>query len=108
MSLTIDYKQIEKRRQAVQKRIDSEVLRMCDPFVPFKMGNLKRSGTLGTKLGTPPGRIFYLAKYAKVQYYCGRMVPDGERGRGRRWFERMKLLKKRELLGMIQKNITGG
>lgn len=82
----------------VQKVIDSEVLRRSDPYVPFRTGFLKKSGILGTKIGS--GKVVYNAIYAKKQYYhnAGR----GKQGmtkynshnykclRGRYWFERMK------------------
>ena len=36
----------------VQKFIDSEVLRRCDPYVPMDTGSLKRSGITGTVIGS--------------------------------------------------------
>lgn len=72
------------RFNKAQKFVDSEVLRYCDPLVPFRTGTLKRSGTLGTTIGS--GKVRYIAPYAKRQYYNGRS--NGRRGR--KWFERMK------------------
>lgn len=82
----------------VQKAIDSEVLRRCDPYVPFRTGFLKKSGILGTKIGS--GEVVYNAAYAHKQYYHN--AGKGKQGttkhnnhnykclRGKFWFERMK------------------
>jgi hypothetical protein len=76
----------------VQKVIDSEVLRRSDPYVPFRSGALKKSGTLGTKIGS--GEVVYNAIYARKQYYHN--SGSGKQGtakgglRGKFWFERMK------------------
>lgn len=51
----------------VQKIVDSEVLRRCDPYVPFRTGALKKSGILGTKIGS--GEVVYNAVYAHENYY---------------------------------------
>ena len=37
---------------AVQKFIDSEVLRLCEPLVPFDQGTLARSGQINTVIGS--------------------------------------------------------
>lgn len=87
--------------RGVQQYIDSEVLRLSDPYVPMQQGNLKRSGTLGTKLGS--GEVVYNAPYARYQYYGKVMVGrapkrltdreltyHGAPKRGKLWFERMK------------------
>lgn len=87
-----------KKMQGVQKYIDSEVLRLSDPYVPFDTGKLKQSGTLGTVIGS--GEVIYNCPYARQNYYhnAGR----GKQGttkhsshnykclRGKLWFERMK------------------
>lgn len=83
---------------AVQKAIDGEVLRRSDPYVPMRTGVLKKSGTLGTKIGS--GEVVYNAPYAHRQYYHNE--GKGRQGtakhnshnykclRGKFWFERMK------------------
>lgn len=69
----------------VQKIVDSEVLRRCDPYVPFDTGYLKKSGITGTKIGK--GEVVYDAVYAHTNYYMN----AGKGGlRGKFWFERMK------------------
>lgn len=75
-----------------QRFVDSEVLRLCDPFVPFETGFLKASGIRGTVIGS--GVVKYIAPYAKVNYYTngGHGIQGLNNGgeRGRLWFARMK------------------
>lgn len=68
----------------VQKYIDSEVLRLTDPYVPMDTGTLKESGTINTKIGS--GEVKYNTPYARRQYFENK----GNGLRGRQWFERMK------------------
>lgn len=84
--------------QRVQKYIDSEVLRLSDPYVPFDTGKLKQSGTLGTVIGS--GEVVYDCPYGRWNYYNN--AGKGKQGttkynrhnykclRGKLWFERMK------------------
>lgn len=76
----------------VQRTIDSEVLRRSDPYVTMDTGFLKKSGILGTKIGS--GEVVYNAIYANRNYYrnAGRGKQGTEKGglRGKFWFERMK------------------
>lgn len=76
----------------VQKVIDSEVLRRSDPYVPMDTGALKKSGILGTKIGS--GEVIYNAIYARRHYYhnAGKGKQGTSKGglRGKLWFERMK------------------
>lgn len=77
---------------AVQKVVDSEVLRRSDPYVPMLTGNLKRSGILGTVIGS--GLVRWKCVYAHRNYY--KNSGNGKQGtskgglRGKFWFERMK------------------
>lgn len=80
------------RFDKVQKYIDSECLRHCDKLIPFKTGMLKKSGILGTVIGS--GQIRYIAPYAGYQYYKGRATGQ----RGRFWWERMKQTKAKDIL----------
>ena len=64
----------------VQKFVDSEVLRLCRPLVPFRFGPLVKSGTLYTKIGS--GEVEYNTPYAWRQYL--------EHKSKSRWFEVMK------------------
>lgn len=93
----------------VQKYIDSTVLRLSDPYVPFLTGQLKASGIRGTIIGS--GTVVYNAPYARRQYYTnsGNGKEGTSRGglRGRYWFERMKADRLDEILQGATK-IAGG
>jgi len=70
-----------------QRFVDSETLRLCAPRVPFETGELIRSGTRETKLGS--GQVIYNTPYARRWYY----EPANFHGapmRGNYWFEKMK------------------
>ncbi|MEI3577921.1 MAG: minor capsid protein [Acutalibacteraceae bacterium] len=99
----------------VQKALDSEVLRRSDPYVPMRTGALKKSGIIGTKIGS--GLVQYVAPYAKKQYYnnAGR----GRQGmakknahnykclRGKLWFERMKTDHLNDILKTVKEKAGG-
>lgn len=68
----------------VQRYIDSEVLRLTDPYVPMDTGTLKSSGTRHTKIGS--GEVRYRTPYARKQYHTNK----GNGLRGKMWFERSK------------------
>lgn len=78
----------------VQKYIDSEVLRLCDPLVPKDTGELINSGIRSTRIGS--GEVKYNTVYARRWYYmnttfAGASVHFNEAPqRGSYWFERMK------------------
>lgn len=72
----------------VQKYIDSEVLRLTDPYVPMDSGELKRSGTRHTRVGS--GEVRYKTPYARRLYYNPQYKFQGAPTRGGKWFERMK------------------
>lgn len=71
----------------VQRTIDSEVLRLCDPYVPKDTGDLIRSGIIFTQLGS--GKVVYQTPYARRWYYRPANF-QGAPKRGNYWFERMK------------------
>lgn len=52
---------------AVQRYIDSEVIRQCEPYVPFDEGALARSASLATRIGS--GFVIYNTPHAHYQYY---------------------------------------
>lgn len=106
-----------KRAQAY---IDQACIRHMDKYTPMLTGALKKSPTLGTKIGS--GRIEYASPYARYQYYGKLMVssvtgsPYARSGEkkvlksvdlqyntashplaGPLWFERMKADKKTEI-----------
>lgn len=102
-------KEWANRFDKAQKFIDSEVLRLSNPYIPMQQGILQKSGILGTKIGS--GEVVYNSPYARYQYYgkvmVGRapkqltdrdLVYHGAPMRGRLWFERMKADKKDQIL----------
>lgn len=94
--------QLQKRLQPVQKYVDSEILRKCDPYIPFKTGMLRDSGILGTKVGS--GRIRWLAPYARKQYYKG--LSTGKRGRY--WVKRAMTAHGQSITRWAQKKLNDG
>lgn len=80
----------------VQKYIDSEVLRKCDPYVPMDTGELKRSGIRHTKIGS--GEVRYRTPYARRLYYNPQYNFQGAPMRGGKWFERAKNNHRDEIL----------
>lgn len=86
----------EKKFERTQKYIDSEVLRLSEPYVPKRTGKLIESGISGTVIGS--GVVEYTAPYAKEQYYTnagrgmdGLNAAHSAKGlRGAFPFERMK------------------
>ncbi len=79
-----------KKFEKAQKILDSEVLRRCDPLVPFDTGTLKKSGINSTVIGS--GVVSYDTPYAKRQYYENQGKGNHNKSglRGKLWFERMK------------------
>lgn len=68
----------------VQKFIDNECLRRSDKYTPKRTGELIRSGTRGTVIGT--GRIVYIAPYARSNYYYNGGYPATELMKCRRYY----------------------
>ena len=85
--------------------VDSEVLRCCDSYVPFRTGMLKRSGITATVKGS--GMVRYNTPYARLNYYSNK--GNGKEGmnkggkRGRLWFERMKPDSRDSILNGVKK-----
>lgn len=68
-----------------QSKFDTEVLRLCDKYIPMDTGILKNSAQIATDIGS--GQIVWNTPYAhKVYYYTGKT--NGLRGRN--WGERCK------------------
>ena len=103
-----------------QQFVDSEVLRICDPKVPLQSSMLKKSGTLGTVIGS--GEVDWIAPYARYQYYGKLMVGpapktltdidleyhSGEPQRGAFWFERMKAESGAQIIAGAKQFAGGG
>lgn len=99
----------QEQYTAAQKFVDSEVLRLSSPYIPFQSGMLEKSGILGTTIGS--GKVVWNAPYARYLYYGKVMVGrapkvltarkltyHGAPMRGAFWFERMKKDKGKQIL----------
>lgn len=85
-----------------QSFVDSEVLRLMQPYTPQRTGMLIKSATLGTVIGS--GRIKQTVPYAARQYYTTAATRSYDPRRGAYWFERMKADQKGYILrGAAQK-----
>lgn len=95
-----------KRYSEAQKFVDSEVLRLCEPLIPLRTGMLKKSGILGTEVGS--GLVQWIAPYAKAQYYSARKV-GSQTGpqRGPYWFARFKNVHGKKVIENARR-IAGG
>lgn len=103
----------------IQKFVDSEVLRLCDPYLPFQTGTLRNQGILGTVVGS--GEVAWVSVKARYLYYGKVMVGpppktvtnidlkyNGAPMRGSFWFERMKADRGQEIIEGAQKLLNGG
>jgi hypothetical protein len=94
------------RYTAAQEFMDSEVLRLCEPYIPLRTSMLIKSGILGTDIGS--GEVKWIAPYAKAQYYSPRKAGSMTGPlRGPFWFERMKVASGRKIVAGARK-IAGG
>ncbi len=109
----------EGRYTEAQKFVDSEVLRLSDPYIPMQSGMLKKSGILGTTIGS--GEVVWNAPYARYLYYGKVMVGrapkvvtarnlayHGSPMRGSFWFERMKKERLSAILEGARRYAGGG
>lgn len=116
----------------VQKYIDQFVLEQSEPYIPHKSGNLVTSGTNATKIGS--GQVIWNAPYAHYMYEGLLMISpttgsswankgeqkiykepstilnyhSGDSNRKEKWFDRMMINKKEELIAGCQKIVNGG
>lgn len=112
ISFASDFKSRMKGNfEKAQKFVDSETLRLCDPYTPKRIGHMIDSGIAGTVIGS--GVIEYTAPYAKPQYYTnagrgkGGLNSAGHKGmRGKEWLERMKADHLDEIERKVKENFT--
>lgn len=90
-----------------QKFLDNEVLKDSSQYVPFRTGNLMKSGITGTVIGS--GEIKYNAPYARRMYYGVNFHfrKDKHPLATAQWFEKAKAQYKEEWLKSVQKIIEG-
>jgi hypothetical protein len=87
---------------AAQKFVDSEVLRLSEPFTPLLTSMLIKSGILGTDIGS--GTVSWIAPYAAAQYYGNKRTSSMTGAlRGGMWFERMKAVHKGTIISGAKK-----
>lgn len=79
-----------------QMYIDKTVLQKMDPMTPMRSGEMIRSATRGTTIGS--GHIVYDNPYARRQYYENKGGSPKHPQASRLWFERMKAQYKQEIL----------
>ena len=80
-------------KQQAQEFVGNELLRKCDPYVPFDTGMLRDSGISHSK--PAEGYLLWKTPYAAVQWYAG--VSRGLRGKKwalRAWADHGKLILK--------------
>lgn len=94
------------RYSVAQKFVDSEVLRLSEPFTPLRTGMLIKSGILGTDIGS--GTVAWIAPYSRAQYYSTRK-PGSQTGpnRGPFWFERMKATHMNQIIAGARRRAGG-
>ena len=106
----VNDRQIDEKGR-VQKFIDSEVMRLSDPYVPLDIsagamgGTLKRSAIVNTVVGN--GLVKWKTPYARRMYYNPQYNFQGSPKRGGLWFERMKADHKKNILKGA-KTMAGG
>jgi hypothetical protein len=87
----------QRNYSAAQSFVDSEVLRLSEPFTPLLTSMLVKSGILGTFIGS--GMVQWIAPYAQAQYYRPRIGTQAGPLRGGFWFERMKAVNRNRIIG---------
>lgn len=88
-----------------QKFVDSEVIRLCEPYTPLLTGMLIKSSILGSFIGS--GEVAWIAPYARPQYYLPKVGSETGALRGWKWFERMKEAHGKTIISGAKK-IAGG
>ena len=96
----------QKKFSAAQVFVDSEVLRVCEPYTPLLTSMLIKSGTLGTVPGE--GVVSWIAPYSRKRYYTPRKSPSTTGPlRGPFWFDNAMAVWRTRILAGAQK-LAGG
>lgn len=108
----------QKRYSEAQEFVDSEVLRVCEPYIPLLTSMLIKSGILGTEIGS--GTVQWIAPYAKYQYYGKVMAGKPKKAtakdltyhgggmRGRFWFQRAMEIHRPQLIAKARRIAGSG
>lgn len=102
-----DRSRIPDNVKRAQRYLDSTILRDTEKYVPMRTGMLKRSGILGTRIGS--GEIEYTAPYARKLYYgvSIRFSKSRHPLAQAKWFEASKAANKQSWLASVRR-IAGG
>ena len=87
-----------------QQYVDSEVLRLSEPFIPRDTGALVDSGIINTQIGS--GEVEWRTPYARRWDYQPANF-QGAPQKGNYWFERMKQQYKDSILNGVTEIIKG-
>lgn len=98
-----DRSRIPKNIERAQKYLDSTVLKDTDKYVPMRTGMLKKSGIIGTQIGT--GTIEYIAPYARKCYYGVNIRFSKSRHplAQAKWFEASKAVNKNKWIREVRR-----
>lgn len=66
-----------------QKFVDSEVIRLCEPYTPEDSSDLIKSATIATKIGS--GIVKWNTPYARKMYYGKNYIYRGAPIKGSHW-----------------------
>jgi len=95
------------RYSRAQAFVDSEVLRLSEPYTPLLTGTLIKTGILGTDVGS--GTVQWIAPYARKNYYSPRKAGSATGPlRGPYWFGRMKAVHGAALIKKARKMAANG
>ncbi len=98
---------MKQRYSAIQKYIDSTVIRHMNPYIPMRTGILAKSVVLGSRIGS--GELIFVAPYSRRVYLGERK--DGtkmtfSKSRHKKataeWFEQMKAERKAQIEREVQ------
>ena len=102
---------LEKKKKNIeraQKWLDNEVLKDCEPYVPFDTGALTRSGNVNSQLGS--GEVIWNTVYARYQYYGNgfNFQRTHHPQACSQWFEVAKAAKLNSWVDGYKRIVTGG
>lgn len=86
---------------AAQKYVDSEVIRLMEPYTPLKDGVLRSSPQGQSQIGS--GKINQQTRYARRLFYNPQYNFNGAPRRGGDWFGKMKSNHKPDILRGVAK-----
>lgn len=106
LTFTTHFNRFQNNYTAAQKFVDSEVLRLCESYIPLLTSMLIKSGVLGTDVGS--GEVSWITPYAHAQYHSPRK-PGSVTGplRGPQWFARMFAASGKQIIAGAKK-LAGG